>query len=388
MDNYEKLTEKICKLANIPKEEVERRVEAKKAKLSGLISKEGAAQIVAAELGVNLDKERLKISELASGMKRANFLGKVIDISPVREFNKNNRQGKVVNLKVADATGNLKVVLWDTNHIALIEQNKINKGDVIEVSNGNVRDGEIHLSSFSDIKLSKEVIEGDIIVERVFAGTNLKDAKPGQNMKVRALIVNVFEPRYFEVCAECGKRAHDGKCAIHDTAGAKKRALINIILDDGTGTIRSVLFGENINKLGLSDEEIFSLEKFAEKKLALLGEENKRLIQHHRIQHRKGRRFKSRHFNNRIRAKSLNLSNHENKDLYIPKYILYYQTGGLKMAKITAWLVTLIGVLMVIPLLSASLGESLADLSKWAVPLAVLVIGITKLMRNYGKKKR
>ena len=58
------------------------------------------------------------------------------------------------------------------------------------------------------------------------------------------------------------------------------------------------------------------------------------------------------------------------------------------MAKITAWLVTLIGVLMVIPLLSASLGESLADLSKWAVPLAVLVIGITKLMRNYGKKKR
>ena len=221
MDNYEKLTEKICKLANIPKEEVERRVEAKKAKLSGLISKEGAAQIVAAELGVNLDKERLKISELASGMKRANFLGKVIDISPVREFNKNNRQGKVVNLKVADATGNLKVVLWDTNHIALIEQNKINKGDVIEVSNGNVRDGEIHLSSFSDIKLSKEVIEGDIIVERVFAGTNLKDAKPGQNMKVRALIVNVFEPRYFEVCAECGKRAHDGKCAIHDTAGAK-----------------------------------------------------------------------------------------------------------------------------------------------------------------------
>lgn len=273
MDNYDKLAEKICKLSNISKEEVERRVEAKKAKLSGLISKEGAAQIVAAELGVNLDKERLKISELAHGMRRANILGKVIDISPVREFNKNNRQGKVVNLKVADASGNLKVVLWDTNHIALIEQSKINRGDIVEVSNGNVRDGELHLSSFSDIKLSKETIEGDIIVEKVFASSNLKDAKPGQSMKVRALIVNVFEPRYFEVCAECGKRAHEGKCAIHDSAGAKKRALLNIILDDGIGTIRGVLFGESINKLGLSDEEIFSLEKFAEKKNSLLGEE-------------------------------------------------------------------------------------------------------------------
>ncbi|MEM4271924.1 MAG: replication factor A, partial [Candidatus Pacearchaeota archaeon] len=89
MDNYEKLVEKICKLSNLSKEEIERKVEAKKAKLSGLISKEGAAQIVAAELGLNLDKERLKISELAHGMRKANILGKIIDISPVRQFSKN-----------------------------------------------------------------------------------------------------------------------------------------------------------------------------------------------------------------------------------------------------------------------------------------------------------
>ncbi|MCX8158746.1 MAG: hypothetical protein N3D20_00400 [Candidatus Pacearchaeota archaeon] len=50
------------------------------------------------------------------------------------------------------------------------------------------------------------------------------------------------------------------------------------------------------------------------------------------------------------------------------------------MAKLTAWLVTLIGVLLVLPLLGVS---QLDALSKWLIPLAVLVIGIGKLVRNY-----
>jgi hypothetical protein len=49
--------------------------------------------------------------------------------------------------------------------------------------------------------------------------------------------------------------------------------LLNVVLDDGTETIRSVLFGEQINKLGLSDEEIFDLNVYGTKKAELLGEE-------------------------------------------------------------------------------------------------------------------
>jgi len=58
------------------------------------------------------------------------------------------------------------------------------------------------------------------------------------------------------------------------------------------------------------------------------------------------------------------------------------------MAKITAVLVTLIGVLLVLPLLGVT---ALAGLANWVVPVSVLVIGIAKLMRNYKaapKKKR
>ncbi|MBS3065990.1 hypothetical protein J4229_03020 [Candidatus Pacearchaeota archaeon] len=50
------------------------------------------------------------------------------------------------------------------------------------------------------------------------------------------------------------------------------------------------------------------------------------------------------------------------------------------MAKLTAWLVTLIGVLYTLPLLGVDIG---AQITTWLIALSFLVIGIAKLMRNY-----
>lgn len=55
------------------------------------------------------------------------------------------------------------------------------------------------------------------------------------------------------------------------------------------------------------------------------------------------------------------------------------------MAKLTAWLVTIIGILLVLPLIGVS---ALAGYNDWLIALAVLVIGIGKLMRNYSKKRK
>ena len=159
MQAYNNIIEKIARVAGKTEEDINRLVEAKRAKLSGLISREGAAQIIAAELGINFDKEKAKVNELLPGMKKVNILGKIIKLFPVKEYHTNNREGKIGSMILADETGNIRVVLWDTNHIDLIEKEVIKEGDVIDISNANFRGTEIHLTGFSDIKKSSEVLE-------------------------------------------------------------------------------------------------------------------------------------------------------------------------------------------------------------------------------------
>jgi len=54
------------------------------------------------------------------------------------------------------------------------------------------------------------------------------------------------------------------------------------------------------------------------------------------------------------------------------------------MAKLSAWCITLIGVLWILPLIGLDIG---VDITAWLIGLAFLVWGIAKLMRNYGKRK-
>lgn len=264
MQNYDLLIERIAKSSGLEREEVERKVEAKKAKLSGLISKEGAAQIIAAELGISFEDQDLKIVELMSGMRKVNIVGKVINIFPVREYSKNGREGKVANFILADETGSTRVVLWDMKHIALIESEEIKVGDVVEIKNASTRDTEIHVSGFSEFRKSGSVLENVKTTQSVSEG-DLSDARQGQTIKSRGVVVQVFQPRFYSVCPECNKKVVKGEedvftCAEHGKVIAKDRAILNFVLDDGTEAMRVVMFSDQINSI-VPEEDLKDPEK-------------------------------------------------------------------------------------------------------------------------------
>ena len=71
MDNYTQLVGFIAENSGLTVDEIERRVQAKQAKLSGLISREGAAQVIAAELNINFDKQLIKIAHIAVSPHKA-----------------------------------------------------------------------------------------------------------------------------------------------------------------------------------------------------------------------------------------------------------------------------------------------------------------------------
>ena len=59
------------------------------------------------------------------------------------------------------------------------------------------------------------------------------------------------------------------------------------------------------------------------------------------------------------------------------------------MAKLTAWLVTLIGIALLLPLVGVTqLGTPTQGILAWVIAVSAIIIGIGKLVRNYSNKRR
>lgn len=271
-DNYIQLVELISEKSGVAKSEIERRIEAKQAKLAGLISKVGAAQIVAAELSINFDKQIIKISQIVPGLRKINLVGRIINLFPVREYNKNGRSGRIASFILADETSNVRIVLWDENHINLISEGKISNNDTVEIANASMRNGEIHLTSFSEIKLSDKRIE-EVVFEKPLIKKSIVSFSPNENVSTRAFIVQIFEPKFFETCPECRKKVSELKeCLEHGKVIPEKKVLLRFVIDDGTDSIRAVIFSNEVEKI-IPMKEMENGEIFAIKKEELLGKE-------------------------------------------------------------------------------------------------------------------
>ena len=126
------IKEKILQGADIEEAELDKKIEAKLEQLSGLISEEGAAHIVANELGVKLFQAggKLEIKNVLAGMRDVEVMGKVARKYEVRTFNTGERSGKVGSFMLADPTGSVRIVLWNDQADNMA---KFNEGDIVHV---------------------------------------------------------------------------------------------------------------------------------------------------------------------------------------------------------------------------------------------------------------
>jgi ssDNA-binding replication factor A large subunit len=242
-------------------EELLARLKQKQSELSGLISLEGAAYLVAKDLGVELPKEPLKplqIGNIVSGMRRVNLIGRIFKISPLREFERSNgARGKVVNLWVGDSTGYVRVALWD-RQTDLVTEERIGIGDLIHLSNGIARenvfgDVEIRLGRYGRITKLQEphdIPPAQQLNQRFFQTierVEIGGVVPGL-FEVKGTVVHVFKGNFlFDTCSVCGRRVTNG-CVEHVDAKPTPALVISGIVDDGTGNLRFVLFREQAQK--------------------------------------------------------------------------------------------------------------------------------------------
>jgi replication factor A1 len=260
---YEQIIQKIKEKSSLTEEDINSKLKLKMDQLSGLISKEGAAHIIANELGVKLfDEGTLKIKSVYPGMRSVETIGKITNIYETKEFNrKDGTAGKVASFLIADETGRLRIVLWNEQTDKLKD---LKEGIVVQIKDGYTKENingniELHLSNKSELQITDSNIE---VKKDTAERKKIQEIKGTEtNVELLATIVQAFDPRFYEVCPQCNKRLkpkdNGFACDTHGEVAPDYSYVLNLVLDDGTSSIRTVFFKNQLaNLLQLSPIEI------------------------------------------------------------------------------------------------------------------------------------
>jgi hypothetical protein len=277
-------------------EDIKKQIEEKQDELSGLVSEEGAMHIVARELGVNLLKEKkrdFKISNLVSGLRAVDIIGKIMNITDVREFERNGKKGQVLNITLGDETGTTRLSMWN-DEIKILEKLGLKQDDCIKLSNGYVK---IDNMDNPELRLGRgniEKIDAKIDVPAAVQGTQggygtsapggapavanrqvISDLKEGGFAEVRGAMVQIFKRNpFYGLCPNCDARLtqkDDGlHCEEHGKVEPKQQLVISGVLDDGTDNIRVVFFREAAESIfGKGTEELVKIAKGGDDNLVI-----------------------------------------------------------------------------------------------------------------------
>lgn len=276
---------KICSKSGMSEDEVHKKITEKVNLLYGLVSEEGAAHIIANELGIKIFEVagELKIKDILLGMRSVDTVGKVIRKYELREFNTEKRKGKVANLMLGDETGSARVVFWNdrTNDFEQIKE-----GDVIRIKNAYVKDNagrrELHLGDNSHVIINPANTAITTRERKEYDRKHISEIADGMTAEIMGTIVQVFDLRFFEMCPRCNKRLRlKNELFECDEHGAQKPVfnyILNVYLDDGTSNIRVNFWKQQAQRiLKMTDEQVqgFINQPGDEYKNKLLGEQIK-----------------------------------------------------------------------------------------------------------------
>ncbi len=267
---------KIKEATGMGENEIMQRIREKQRELYGLVSPEGAAHILARELGIELNTcELVKLKDLKpnmTGLRVKSRITKVIE----REFERDGVRKKVANVFLIDDTAEAKLVLWDS----LIERYALNEGEVIEIVNAYTKknifgDVELRLGTFGEIKKLPD--DSSLPYKgRVYIPERISKMEPGKRYKVRAAVVAVLRNNiFYAVCPECDTIIKNSTCPTHGEVAPVYTMIINAVIDDGYGNMRAVFFRENAEKLlGIETKEAMQNKELLEEAFEnILGKE-------------------------------------------------------------------------------------------------------------------
>ena len=198
------------------------------------VGRGGGIEHIDKEMSVNI--KPLKINEIKNGMNGLNIIGRIIDMGTVRTFQrKDGTAGKVRNITIGDATGKIRVTLWD----AKADAPDFKAGDSVELMNAYAKENSF--SNQVEIQLGSggSIIKSNAAVDYSEPLTPIADIGINASYSVSGHVSGLDEIREFE--------RPDGT----------KNKVSNIYISDNTGRIKVALWGEHaelVNELDIGSE--------------------------------------------------------------------------------------------------------------------------------------
>ncbi|MHC1604983.1 MAG: hypothetical protein ACXQTP_03325 [Candidatus Methanofastidiosia archaeon] len=244
------------------KKEIPFMIEEKRKKMGDRLTDEGIFSLIASEHDIESEEEKthLKIDKITPGLTNINLVVRVLRIFDEKDFETNDgRKGKLQNLLVGDTTGKIHITLWDRE--VNVYKNKIHNGDVVRIVNGISRQGptgpQIGLGLRGKIIIEDEKEFKDIVYTRQtpIKRKSISDVLPGERfIEIRATVSNIYRMIVYNACPRCQKRVIKTKDAFFcenckTSTSPKKTMVIEIGIDDGSGHIRAIFFGDSAAEL-------------------------------------------------------------------------------------------------------------------------------------------
>jgi hypothetical protein len=151
-------------------------VDQKKQESHGLLSDEGAIRLVAQQLSISaLPTSSIgdqRISSVHAGLNNSTITGQVIMVGEVREFQRSDgTPGKVLRMRVGDASGQITCVFWD-DMAETLSRESLEPGSTVRLLHGYTKQGmggevEFHLGSRASLQILKRSQSSEVLTENV-----------------------------------------------------------------------------------------------------------------------------------------------------------------------------------------------------------------------------
>jgi replication factor A1 len=222
------------------REEILQKIMAKKSAAGGFLTEETAARLVASELGIEITQELLHfkeipISDLVSSLNNVTVTGRVLIAHQTQTYNrKDETEGQLSRLLIADKTGTLRILLWN-DKAELVRNRKLQQGQIVRVLHGYVREArdgdlELHLGQRGELQINpSDVKESNYPETSSFMAKIGKITGKQKKANVIGTVQNISQVTVFQ-----RRDGAEGK-------------VLRMMLEDATGQITAVFWNGQVD---------------------------------------------------------------------------------------------------------------------------------------------